>query len=156
MRRGVAFFPLVMLAVAGAPASAASEDIRESAYRPDISVEHVYRQQIDDVYFTDWFARLESAKGPWRDVYFETSDKFVNKGIIRLNCDDGEADIDLTLYSTGDYGSDADRREVTVPYADRRAWADGGYEPLAGETPPFEFYSAALTRFCNHEKGRNP
>ncbi|MBJ7499521.1 MAG: hypothetical protein JHC57_07190 [Sphingopyxis sp.] len=126
----------------------AQESRRASEYRSGIAVDHVYRQQIDDVYFTDWFARLESAKGPWREVYFETSDKFVNKGIIRLNCDDAEADIDLALYSTGDYGRAADRREVTVPYADRRAWADGGYEPLSGETPPFEFYSAALMRFC--------
>lgn len=139
------------LLLAGLMASqtvAAEAGGRESAFRPDISVEHIYRQQLDDVYFTDWFGRLESAKGPWRDVYFETSDKYVNKGIIRLNCSDPEADILLTLYSTGDYGSAADRREVTVPYADRRAWADGGYEPLSGETPPFEFYSAALTRFC--------
>ena len=139
---------LILTGLAASHAVAAEAGGRESAFRPDISVEHVYRQQLDDVYFTDWFARVESAKGPWRDVYFETSDKFVNKGIIRLNCEDAEADIDLTLYSTGDYGSDADRRDVTVPYADRRAWADGGYEPLAGETPPFEFYSAALTRFC--------
>lgn len=139
---------LILAVLAASPSVAAATESRVSEFRPDISVEHVYRQQIDDVYFTDWFARLEGAKGPWRDVYFETSDKFVNKGIIRLNCDDGEADINLTLYSVGDYGSDADRHEVTVPYADRRAWADGGYEPLAGETPPFEFYSAALTRFC--------
>ena len=139
---------LMLAGLAASQTAAAEAGGRESAFRPDIAVEHVYRQQLDDVYFTDWFARLENSKGPWRDVYFETSDKFVNKGIIRLNCDDPEADIDLTLYSTGDYGSDADRREVTVPYADRRAWADGGYEPLAGETPPFEFYSAALARFC--------
>ena len=139
---------LTALTVAVTPAGATGKDSRASAFRPGIAVENVYRQQIDDVYFTDWFARLEGAKGPWRDVYFETSDKFVNKGIIRLNCEDAEADIDLTLYSVGDYGSETDRREVTVPYADRRAWADGGYEPLWGETPPFEFYSAALARFC--------
>ncbi len=148
MSARLSLFALMAFA-AGVPSTgAAQESGRASEYRSGVAVEHVYRQQIDDVYFTDWFARLESAKGPWRDVYFETSDKFVNKGIIRLNCDDPEADIDLTLYSVGDYGSDADRRDVTVPYADRRAWADGGYEPLAGETPPFEFYGAALTRFC--------
>lgn len=139
---------VILAGLAASPSVAAETGSRASEFRPEISVGHVYRQQIDDVYFTDWFARLESGKGPWRDVYFETSDKFVNKGIIRLNCNDPEADIDLTLYSTGDYGSDAGRRDVTVPYADRRAWADGGYEPLAGETPPFEFYSAALERFC--------
>jgi hypothetical protein len=126
----------------------ADGDARPSEYRPGVTVEWIYRQQIDDVYFTDWFAKLEAADGAWRDVYFETSDKFVNKGNIRLNCADPEADIDLTLYDIGKYGSLDDRREVTVPYGDRRAWADGSYEPLSGETPPFEFYDAALVRFC--------
>lgn len=130
------------------PASAAQEEGRESAFRPGVAVELLHRQPIGDVYFTNWFARLEIEQGASRDVYFETNDKFVNKGIIRLNCEDPEADIDLVLYGSGDYGSAADRREVTVRYADRRAWADGGYEALAGETPPFEFYSAALARFC--------
>lgn len=121
---------------------------RPSEYRPELAVEWIYRQQLDDVYFTDWYAELEASDGPWRDVYFETSDKYVNKGIIRLNCADPEADIDLTLYDTGKYGSLDDRRQVTVPYGDRRPWADGNYEPLSGETPPFEFYDAALARFC--------
>ena len=139
---------LILAGLAASQSVAAETESRESAFRPGVSVGHVYRQQIDDVYFTDWMGRVESAKGPWRDIYFETNDKFVNKGIIRLNCADPEADILLILYSIGDYGAASDRREVTVPYADRRAWADGGYEPLSGETPPFEFYSAALTRFC--------
>ncbi|SKB55864.1 hypothetical protein [Sphingopyxis flava] len=130
------------------PASAAHEKGRESAFRPGVSVELLHRQPIGDVYFTDWFARLESAQGAWRDVYFETSDKFVNKGIIRLNCEEAEADIDIALYGSGDYGAAADLREVRVPYADRRAWADGGYVALAGETPPFKFYRAALARYC--------
>ncbi len=133
-----------------APPSVVSAETgsRTSEFRPGVAVEKIYREQIDDVYFSDWFGRLETFEGPWRLVYFETSDKYVNKGLIQLNCDDPKADIGLTLYGVGDYGNAADRREVTVPYADRRAWADGDYEPLAGETPPFEFFSAALARFC--------
>lgn len=140
------FAALGLLAVAK-PAVAADAG-RPSEYRPDVTVELIYRQDLDDVYFTDWYGRLESVDGPWRDVYFETADKYVNKGLIRLNCADPEADIDITLYDTGAYGSEADRRQVTVPYGDRRPWADGNYQALFGETPPFEFYDAALTRFC--------
>ncbi len=149
MTRTLAFLPLAALAAAAAPPSAAHEEGRESAFRPGVAVEHVYRQQVSDVYFTDWFGRLESVEGAWLEVYFETSDKFVNKGMIRLNCADPEADVCLALYGTGDYGSNADRREVAVPYADRRAWADGSHDALAGETPPFEFFGAALARFCD-------
>lgn len=121
---------------------------KPSEYRPDVTVEWIYKQDLDDVYFTHWYGRLEKSDGPWRDVYFETADKYVNKGLIRLNCADPEANIDLILYDVGAYGSDADRRQVTVPYSDRRPWADGNYQPLFGETPPFEFYHAALARFC--------
>lgn len=147
MRR-FALLPLAALAVAGTPATAANEESRESAYRSDVSVEPVYRQQIDDVYFTDWYGRLEKSDGPWRDIYFETSDKYVNKGLIRLNCDDPEADIDFTLYGVGEYGSAETGRKVTISYGDRRPWADGNYQDMFGETPTIEFYGAALERFC--------
>lgn len=144
------FFPAILAAslLAISPAAHAEPASRPSAFRPGVKVEKIYRQQLDDVYFTDWFGQLETPDGSWRDVYFETSDKYVNKGIIRLNCADPEADIDLTLYGVGEYGRTEDRRDVTVPYGDRRPWADGNYQPLFGETPPFEFYTAALERFC--------
>ena len=45
-------------------------------------VERLYKQQIDDVYFTTWFGRLEKSEGAWRDVYIETGEKYVNKGLI--------------------------------------------------------------------------
>lgn len=141
----------LMLAGVGAMAGTMAEAepaSKPSEYRPGVTVEWIYRQDLGDVYFTDWYGRLEQAEGPWRDVYFETADKYVNKGLIRLNCADPEADIDLVLYDTGEYGSDADRRQIIVPYGDRRPWADGNYQPLFGETPPFEFYDAALARFC--------
>lgn len=118
-----------------------------SEYRPGVTVEHIYKEQIE-YYFTNWFGRLEASDGPWRDVYFETAEKYVNKGIMRINCADAEADIDVTLYGVGTYGDAAERRQVTISYADRKAWADGNYEPMSGETPPIEFYAAARQRFC--------
>lgn len=121
---------------------------RPSEYRKDVMVEWIYKQQIDDVYFTNWYGRLEKSDGPWRDVYFETGDKYVNKGLIRLNCDDPEADIGFTLYGVGEYGGAETGRQVTISYADRRPWADGNYQQMFGETPTIEFYGAALERFC--------
>ena len=132
--------------------SAASVDAepasRPSEFRKDVGVELIYRQQIDDVYFTDWYGRLEKADGAWRDIYFETSDKFVNKGLVRINCDDPEADIDFIFYSVGEYGASEDARQVTISYGDRRPWADGNYQDMFGETPTIEFYGAAIERFC--------
>ncbi|SEH18442.1 hypothetical protein SAMN05428974_2675 [Sphingopyxis sp. YR583] len=136
---------IAALSAASADAEPAS---RPSAYRKDVAVELIYRQQIDDVYFTDWYGRIEKADGAWRDIYFETSDKFVNKGLVRINCDDPEADIDFTLYSVGEYGAAEDARQVTISYGDRRPWADGNYQDMFGETPTIEFYGAALERFC--------
>lgn len=127
--------------------AAAKPLTQESEYRPGVTVEHLYKQDIE-YYFTNWFGRLEKSDGPWREVYFETAEKYVNKGIVRFSCADPEADIDFTLYDVGDYGDAADRRQVTISYADRKAWADGNYEPMSGETPPIEFYAAARKRFC--------
>ncbi|WP_447762450.1 hypothetical protein [Sphingopyxis panaciterrae] len=128
-------------AVSAEPASKTSE------FRPGVTVDWIYKEDIE-YFFTNWFGRLEKSDGAWRDIYFETSEKYVNKGNIRFNCADPEADIDVTLYDVGEYGNAADRRQVTVPYGDRKAWADGNYQPLSGETPPIEFYDAARKRFC--------
>ena len=139
---------LAGMAAMGGTVVHAETTSRPSEYRKDVPVELIYRQQIDDVYFTDWYGRLEKSDGPWRDIYFETSDKYVNKGLIRLNCDDPEADIDFTLYGVGEYGSAETGRRVTISYGDRRPWADGNYQDMFGETPTIEFYGAALERFC--------
>ncbi|ALH80283.1 hypothetical protein [Sphingopyxis macrogoltabida] len=140
---------LAALALLAAAAPAAAKDAGQpSEYRPGVTVEHLYKQDIE-YYFTNWFGRLEASDGVWRDVYFETAEKYVNKGIMRINCADAEADIDFTLYDVGAYGDAAERRQVTISYADRKAWADGNYEPMSGETPPIEFYAAARQRFCN-------
>lgn len=137
----------VILLAAASPA-AAKDAGQPSEYRPGVTVEHLYKQDIE-YYHTNWFGRLEASDGVWRDIYFETAEKYVNKGIMRINCADAEADIDFTLYDVGTYGDAAERRQVTIPYADRKAWADGNYEPMSGETPPIEFYTAARKRFCN-------
>ena len=140
---------LAALALLAAASPAAAKDFGQpSEYRPGVTVEHLYKQDIE-YYFTNWFGRLEASDGAWRDVYFETAEKYVNKGVMRINCADAEADIDFTLYDVGAYGEAAERRQVTIPYADRKAWADGNYEPMSGETPPIEFYAAARQRFCN-------
>lgn len=127
--------------------SAKSGAAQPSEYRPGIKVEPLYHQEIE-YYSTDWLGRLEKSEGSWRDIYFEASGKFVNKGILSFNCAKPNADIGLVLYSVGAYGSAADRRTVRVRFADRKAWQAGRFAQLAGETPPFEFYSAALQRFC--------
>ncbi|NIJ36690.1 hypothetical protein FHR22_001339 [Sphingopyxis panaciterrae] len=129
------------------PAAHAKTESRPSEYRPGVTVEHIYKQDIE-YFFTNWYGRVEASDGPWRDIYFETAEKYVNKGIMRVNCADPEADIDFTLYDVGEYGDAAERRQVTVSYADRKPWADGNYQPLSGETPPIEFYDAARTHFC--------
>ena len=146
MNRPISLLVAASIAMLSVPAHAKTET-QPSEYRPGVTVEHIYKQDIE-YYFTNWFGRVEASDGPWRDIYFETAEKYVNKGIMRINCADPEADIDFTLYDVGDYGDAAARRQVTISYADRRPWADGNYEPMSGETPPIEFYSAALTRFC--------
>lgn len=147
MSRLIAPLLATMAAVLAMPAHAESAS-KPSEYRPGVTVEHLYKQDIE-YYHTNWFGRLEASDGVWRDVYFETAEKYVNKGLMRINCADAETDIDFTLYGVGTYGDAAERRQVTIPYADRKAWADGNYEPMAGETPPIEFYAAARQRFCN-------
>lgn len=138
---------LAAVVAASSTPAAAKGAAQASEYRPGLSVEHIYHQKIE--YFsTEWLGRLEKSDGPWRDIYFETHDKYVNKGIISFNCANANADIGLILYDVGEYGSAADRRVVRVRLADRRAWQAERFQPLSGETPPFEFYLAARKRFC--------
>lgn len=130
-----------------ATAAHAKTESRPSEFRPGVTVEHVYKQQIE-YYFTNWFGRVEKSNGQWRDVYFETNEKYVNKGVIRFSCSAAKADIEITLYDTGEYGKADNRRVVGVRFADRKPWQEGRLEPLYGETPPYEFYLAARKRFC--------
>lgn len=135
-----------VMAASGTPAAAKGR-AQASEYRPGLSVEHIYKQKIE-YFFTDWLGRVEKSDGPWRDIYFEASGKYVNKGIISFNCANANADIGLILYDVGEYGSAADRRVVRVRLADRTAWQAERFQPLYGETPPYEFYLAARKRFC--------
>ena len=146
MTKSYALILAAAIAATGPVAHGKTEG-KASEYRPGVTVEHVYKQDIE-YYFTNWFGRVEASDGPWRDIYFETAEKYVNKGTMRINCADPEADIGFTLYDIGDYGDAADSRQVTISYADRKPWADGNYEPMFGETPPIEFYGAARARFC--------
>ena len=140
---------LSALALLAAASPALAEEVDQpSEYRPGIMVKRLYKQQIDDVYFTTWFGRLEKSEGAWRDVYFETGEKYVNKGLISFNCAQSKAEIGFILYDVGDFGVAADRRVVRVGFADRKAWAAGRFKPLWGETPPYELYLAARQRFC--------
>jgi len=148
MKTFTALIAAAGLAISAGPAAHAKSADRPSEYRSGVTVEPIYKQDIDGLYFTEWFGRLEASEGSWRDVYFETSDKYVNKGLVRLNCDDPEADIDFTLYGVGEYGGSETARQVTISYGDRRPWADGNYQDMSGETPTIEFYGAALQRFC--------
>ncbi len=129
-------------------ASPAHAQSKQSDNRPGVRVEKLYRQQIDSTYFTDWYARLEKKSGVWRDVYFETNDKFVNKGVISFNCASPRADIGVVKYDTGRYGDASARRVVRVRFADRRSWAEDQYEPLQGEDPPFALYQVMARKYC--------
>lgn len=119
-----------------------------SEYRPGVSVDFLYRQDLEGVYHTDWYTRLEKRNGPWRDVYFETSEKFVNKGVLSFNCSNPQADIGVILYDTGTYGAATDRRVVRVRFADRKAWQQERLESLRGETPSYAVYQAAVRKYC--------
>jgi hypothetical protein len=129
----------------------AGEKERQSDFRSGVTVQLIYHQKLDPApYFTEWFGRLEKSDGAWRQIYLETSDKFVNKGLMRFNCADSKADIDLTLYGVHDYGDEAHSEVVRVRFADRQAWAKNRFKPLWGEEPPYLFYLAAHKHFCTH------
>ena len=125
------------------------QKFQESYFRPGITVQQLYDQKLDSPYSTVWSGRLEKSDGAWRDVYFETNDKFVAKGFIRFNCAIPKADIDLIIYPDGgSYDPEAQHASVRVHFADQRAWAKERFEPLAGEDPPYLFYLAARKQFC--------
>ena len=138
----------VALGVAMLIASPALAQTKESENRPGVRVEKLYRQQIDTTYFTDWYGRLEKKNGDWRDVYFETNDKMVNKGVISFNCRNPRADIGVVTYSVGDYGDTASRQVARVRFADRNAWKNERYEPLQGEDPPFTLFQIMARKYC--------
>ena len=104
MTKSYALILAAAIAATGQVAHGKTEG-KASEYRPGVTVEHVYTQDIE-YYFTNWFGRVEASDGPWRDIYFETAEKYVNKGTMRINCADPEADIGFTLYDIGEEDGD--------------------------------------------------
>ncbi len=119
-----------------------------SEFRPGVAVEYIYKQPLEGVYWTIWWGRLEKRDGAWRDVYFETRDKYVNKGILSFNCSNPNADIGLVLYNWGQYGAEDDKQVVIVRSNQQSSWAKKDFEPLAGEDPPYKLYLNSKKRFC--------
>jgi hypothetical protein len=153
MFKKIIFTVGMALAFGGAMAqkAPAGEKERQSDFRPGVAVQFIYHQKLDPApYFTEWFGQLEKSDGAWREIYLETNDKYVNKGLMRFNCAEPKADIDLTLYGWSDYGDEAHREAVSVRFADRKAWAKDRFKPLWGENPPYRFYLVAHKRFCTH------
>ena len=126
---------------------------RDSEFRDGVTVEFLYREDIGHPYHTDWYGRLEKRDDDWRDVYFETSDKFVNKGIVSFNCADPRADIGVITYSVNTYGDPQARNFVRVRYADRAAWDERRLPGLRGEVPTLEIYRVMAKKYCKQAGG---
>ncbi len=129
-------------------AVAARQPSRQSEFRPGVSVEFVYNQKLEGVYSTSWWGRLEKRNGAWRDVYFETAEKYVNKGLLSFNCVSNKSNIGVIMYHVGEYGEGSSKDVVIVRPSQQRNWAEGNFEPLQGEDPPYAFYLRAKKRFC--------
>jgi hypothetical protein len=126
-----------------------------SEFRENVNVEFLYKQDLWDVYFTTWLGREEKRDGKWRDIYYETSEKYVAKGILSFQCfaDDmnGDPTIDVIEYGTNDFGDPSARRVTKIDYEQRQAWMNGELDALLGESPPYELFVVAHYRFCGDE-----
>lgn len=127
-----------------------------SEFRPGVTVEFLYDQDIEGVYSTTWLGREEKREGNWRDIYFETSEKYVAKGILSFQCfaDDthGDPTIGIVEYGSGKFGDPAAKRVTTIDYSQRQAWMNGELDALMGESPPYELFVVAHYRFCGDER----
>lgn len=117
-------------------------------YRPNTKVVFIYNQELDEPYSTRWFAKLEKRQGKKRTVYIETWEKYVNKGFITFDCGNPKASVQLDLYGWGEFGDDSQLEKTTVHSKDFKAWQMGDFEPLAGESPPYELYQKLRTKYC--------
>ena len=158
------WLPLLLLALTGLGVSASAIGketysdpkprvrIVPSEFRENVEVEFLYSQDIEGVYSTTWLGRLEKRDGNWRDIYFETSEKYVSKGILSFECfaDDtnGNPTIDVVDYGWKDFGDPSARRVTKIDDEQRQAWMKGEFEALSGESPPYELFVVAHYRFC--------
>jgi hypothetical protein len=139
---------LIGIVLISAVSSATAPLDKKSEFRKGVVVEFTYHQPLEGVYSTGWWTRLEKRDGTWRDVYFETSDKYVNKGILSFNCVDSKAAIGIIKYGISEYGSDIARETVTVRSHQRKLWAAGRLETLEGEAPPYKLFVKSYRRYC--------
>jgi hypothetical protein len=133
--------------------------IVQSEFRPHIKVEFLYNEYIGGVYSTSWLGREEKREGRWRDIYFETSEKYVAKGILSFQCfadgANGDPTIGIVEYGWGDFGDPNEKSVTVIDYSQRQAWMDGELDSLIGESPPYELYVVAHYRFCGDEQESN-
>lgn len=126
-----------------------------SQYRDGVDVEFLYNQYIGGVYSTTWLGRLEKQDGLWRDVYFETAEKYNAKGIMSFQCfadgSGGETDIGIIEYGWGAFGDPNSRHFATIKFEQRWKWAEEGLDSLVGESPPYELFVVAHYRYCGDE-----
>jgi hypothetical protein len=145
MRYGLAIGALLLLSQT---TIAAMHPRKQSEFRPGVSVEFVHFQKLEGVYHTAWWGRLEKRDGEWRDVYFETAEKYVNNGLMSFKCLSDKSNIGVIMYHGGEYGSGPGKEVVTVRPNQRANWAKEEFEPLSGEDPPYKLYLSAKKRFC--------
>ena len=133
-----------------------SGQVVPSAFRQSVEVEFLYDQDLEGVYSTTWLGREEKRNGNWRDIYFETSEKYVAKGILSFQCfaDDmnGNPAIGVVEYGWDDFGDPGAKRVTVIDYSQRQAWMDGELDSLQGESPPYELYVVAHYRFCGGQR----
>lgn len=119
-----------------------------SYYRPNVKVDFIYNQQLDEPYSTDWYAKLESKNKTKRVVYIETVGKFVNKGFMSFDCANPSSGVDVKLYNWEDFGNESNLTKVTVLPKDFKAWQNDQFEPLNIQYPPYEVYKRIRNKYC--------
>lgn len=152
----------ILLAMAGSAVAAHGENASAepapqgravaSEFRPGVEVEFLYTQDIEGVYTTAWLGREETRKGSWREIYFETSEKYVSKGILSFQCfaedTNGDPTIGIVEYGSGEFGDPAAKRVIRIAYAQRQTWMYGELDALRGKRPPYELFVVSHYRFC--------
>lgn len=120
----------------------------KSEYRPNTNVEFIYEQPLDNVYSTNWLAKLEKKQDTKRLVYIETVGKYVNKGFIEFDCKTPKSDVNFSLYNWDEFGDDNHLEKFTVHQHEINAWKNGTFKHLLGEDPPYYFYKKLRIKYC--------